>query len=73
MDEIRYFPIECVITINLSKLTNQVVIVLISHHNKLWVLYLGCTREYLQFASLVAIFSVRDNELDFMSCMVSSV
>ena len=46
----------------MSKLTNQVVIVLVPYHNKLWVLYLDCTRGYLQFDMLVAIVSVRNNE-----------
>ena len=55
MDEIRYFSSESFITIYLSKLTNQVLILLVSHHNKLCVLYLDCTRGYLQFDILVAI------------------
>ena len=59
---IRYFPIECVIPIYLSKLINQVVVVLVPYHNKLWVLCLDCTRGYIQFDMLVAIFSVRNNE-----------
>ena len=62
MDEIRYFPGECIITMFMSKLTNQIEIVFVPYHNKLWVLYLDCTRGYLQFDMLVAIVSVRNNE-----------
>ena len=47
MDEIRYFSSKSVITIDLSKLTNQVLILLVKHHSKLWVLYLDCTHGYL--------------------------
>ena len=64
MDEIKCFPTECVITIYLSKLTNQVFILLVQYHNRSWVLhvYLDCTRGYLQFDMLVAMISVRNNE-----------
>ena len=48
--------------IYLLKLTNQVLIVLVPYHNILWVLYLDCTRGYLQFDMLVAIVSLRNNE-----------
>ena len=62
MDEIRDFLSQCVIIIYLSKMTNQVLIVLVTYRNRLWLLYLDCTREYLQFDMLVAIVSVRNNE-----------
>ena len=63
MDKIMYFPSICVITINyVSKCINHVKIVLVQYHNRLWVLYLNCTRGYLQFDMLVAIVSVRNNE-----------
>ncbi len=62
MDEIRDFLSQCVIIIYLSKMTNQVLIVLVPYRNRLWVLYLDCTRGYLQIGMLVAIFSVRNNE-----------
>ena len=39
-----------------------ILILLVSHHNRLWVQYLKCTRGYLQFDMLVAIVSVRNNE-----------
>ena len=35
---------------------------LVSHHNKLWVLYLDCTRGYLQSDMLVAMVYLRNNE-----------
>ena len=57
-----YFPSKCVITIYLSKCINHVIIFLVQCHNRLWVLYLNCTRGYLQFDMLVAIVSVRNNE-----------
>ena len=59
IDEIRYFLSQCVIIIYLSKLTNEGLVVLFQHHNILWVVYLGCSRGYLQFDMLVAIVSVR--------------
>ena len=62
MDEIRDFPSQCVIIIYLSKMTNQVLIVLVPYRNRHWVLYLDCTRGYLQFDMLVAIISARNNE-----------
>ena len=62
MDEIRYFLSQCVVIIYLSKLTNQVLSVLVQWHNRLWVLYLDCSRGYLQFDMLVAIVSARSNE-----------
>ena len=62
MDEIRDFLSQCVIIIYLSKMTNHVLIVLVTYRNRLWVLYLDCTRGYLQFDMLVAIVSVRNNE-----------
>ena len=58
----EYFPSECFITIYLSKLTNHVLILLVQYQNRLCVLYLGCTRGYLQFDMLVAIVCVRNNE-----------
>ena len=45
----------------LHRAPGLIVIVLVSHHNKLWVLYLDCTRGYLQFDMLVAVVSVRNN------------
>ena len=62
MDEIRDFLSQCVIIIYLSKMTNQVLIVLVTYRNRLWVLYLDCTRRYLQFDMLVGIVPVRNNE-----------
>ena len=62
MDETRDFLSQCVFIIYLSKLTNQVLIVLVPYRNRLWVPYLDCTRGYLQFDMLVAIVSVRNNE-----------
>ena len=55
-------PIIYVIIIYLSKLTNQVLIVLVQYHNRLWVQYFDCSRGYLQFDMLVAIVSDRGNE-----------
>ena len=62
MDEIGDFLNQCVIIIYVSKLTNQVLIGLVPYRNRLRVLYLDCTRGYLQFDMLVAIFFVRNNE-----------
>ena len=62
MDEIRDFLNQSVIIIYLSKLTNKVLIVLVPYRNTLLILYLDCTRGYLQFDMLVAIVSVRNNE-----------
>ena len=62
MDEIRDFPSQSVIIIYLSKMTNQVLIVLVPYRNRHWVLYLDCTHGCLQFDMLVAIVSVRNNE-----------
>ena len=62
MDEIMYFLSKCVITIYLSKCINHVIILLVRYHNILLVLYLDCTRGYLQFDMLVAVVSVRNNE-----------
>ena len=57
-----YVPSKCVITMYLSKYINHVIILLVQYHNRLWVLYLNCTRGYLQFDMLVAIVSVGNNE-----------
>ena len=38
-----------------------ILILLFSHHNRLGVLYLQCTRGYLQSYMLVAVVSVRVN------------
>ena len=46
MDEIRDFLSQSVIIIYLSKLTNQVLIVLVPYRNRLLILYLDCTREF---------------------------
>ncbi len=73
MDEIRYFPSECIITFFSSKLTNQVEIVLVPYQNKLWVLYLDCTRGYLQFDMLVAIVSVRNNETSLLGRVLQTI
>ena len=54
MDAIRDFLSQCVIIMYLSKMTNQVLIVLVPYRNRLWVLYLDCTRGYIQFDMLVA-------------------
>ena len=62
MEEIKHFPSECVITIYLSKLTNQVLILLHQYYNRLWVLFFDCTHRYLQCDMLVVIVSVRNNE-----------
>ena len=61
MDEIMYFLSKCVITIDKSGYN-----CLVQYHNTLWVLYLDCTRGYLQFDMLVAIVSVRNND----TCLV---
>ena len=58
----------------MSKLTNQVVIVFVPYHNKRCVLYLDCTRGYLQFDTLVAIVSVRNNETCiFLGCVPHTI
>ena len=62
MDKIMYFPSKCVINIYVSECINHVIILLVQYHKRLWVLYLNCTRGYLQFDMLVAIVSVRNND-----------
>ena len=57
-----YFPSKCVIKMYLSKCINHAIIWLVQYHNRLWVLYLNCTRGYLQFDMLVAMVSVRNYE-----------
>ena len=57
-----YFPSKCVIKMYLSKCINHAIILLVQYHNRLWVLYLNCTRGYLQFDMLVAMVSVRNYE-----------
>ena len=52
----------CYYNLYLSKLTNQLLILLVQYHNRLRVLYLYCTRRYLQFDMLAAIVSVMNNE-----------
>ena len=57
-----YFASECVIIIYLSKLTNQVLILLVQYHTRLCVFYFDCTRGYLQFDMLFAIVAITNNE-----------
>ena len=58
MDKIMYFPSKCVINIYVSECINHVIMLLVQYHKRLWVLYLNCTRGYLQFDMLVAIVSI---------------
>ena len=60
LNNVLFFS-NCVIIVYFSKLTNQVIIVLVQCQNRLWVLYLDCTHVYLQFDMLVATVDVMNH------------